>query len=126
MGEERKKNTEGGIGRRVLTKVGLALFGVSSVALAFCNDIHLFWVLRAVQAFTGAAATVVVPGIIRHIYKQDTAKGMSYVSMIMMVAPLIAPTVGSMIMGLSHWQTIFLRTSQLQLCNFSARANLPH
>jgi DHA1 family bicyclomycin/chloramphenicol resistance-like MFS transporter len=96
------------IGRRVLAKLGLALFGLSSLALAFCNDIHLFWFLRIVQAFTGAAATVVVPGIIRHIYKKDTAKGMSYVSMIMMVAPLVAPTVGSVIMGLSHWQTIFI------------------
>lgn len=96
------------IGRRVLAKIGLIGFAISSLALAFCNDIHLFWGLRIVQAFTGAAATVVVPGIIRHIYQKDTAKGMSYVSMIMMVAPLIAPTVGSAIMGFSHWQTIFL------------------
>lgn len=96
------------IGRRALAKIGLTGFTISSLALAFCNDIHLFWALRVVQAFTGAAATVVVPGIIRHIYQKDTAKGMSYVSMIMMVAPLIAPTVGSAIMGFSHWQTIFL------------------
>ncbi len=96
------------LGRRLLAKVGLSLFGLSSLALAFCNNIELFWSLRAVQAFTGAAATVVVPGIIRHIYREHTAKGMSYVSMIMMVAPLIAPTLGSLIMGVSTWQTIFI------------------
>ena len=60
------------------------------------------------QAFTGAAATVVVPGVIRHIYQKNTAKGMSYVSMIMMVAPLVAPSVGSFILGFSVWSTIFL------------------
>ena len=96
------------LGRRLLAKVGLALFGMSSLALAFCTNIELFWSLRAVQAFTGAAATVVVPGIIRHIYRENTAKGMSYVSMIMMVAPLIAPTLGSLIMGISTWQVIFI------------------
>ena len=96
------------LGRRLLAKVGLALFGSSSLALAFCTNIELFWSLRAVQAFTGAAATVVVPGIIRHIYRENTAKGMSYVSMIMMVAPLIAPTLGSLIMGISTWQVIFI------------------
>ncbi|WP_217876502.1 Bcr/CflA family efflux MFS transporter [Pseudoalteromonas shioyasakiensis] len=96
------------LGRRLLAKVGLALFGISSLALAFCTNIELFWSLRAVQAFTGAAATVVVPGIIRHIYRENTAKGMSYVSMIMMVAPLIAPTLGSLIMGVSTWQVIFI------------------
>lgn len=96
------------LGRRLLAKVGLSLFGISSLALAFCQDIELFWSLRAIQAFTGAAATVVVPGVIRHIYRENTAKGMSYVSMIMMVAPLIAPTLGSLIMGISTWQVIFI------------------
>ena len=96
------------LGRRLLAKVGLSLFGISSLALAFCQNIELFWSLRAIQAFTGAAATVVVPGIIRHLYRENTAKGMSYVSMIMMVAPLIAPTLGSLIMGISTWQVIFI------------------
>ncbi|CAI86298.1 MULTISPECIES: Bcr/CflA family efflux MFS transporter [Pseudoalteromonas] len=96
------------IGRRKLAKIGLTLFGITSLALAFTTDIYAFWVLRTVQAFTGAAATVVVPGIIRHIYQKNTAKGMSYVSMIMMVAPLLAPSIGSLILGFSVWSTIFL------------------
>ena len=96
------------MGRRRLARIGLVGFSISSIALAFCTDVHLFWLLRVVQAFTGAAATVVVPGIIRHVYQKNTAKGMSYVSMIMMVAPLIAPTIGSLILGLAHWQVIFL------------------
>ncbi|MDO6464232.1 Bcr/CflA family efflux MFS transporter [Pseudoalteromonas carrageenovora] len=96
------------IGRRKLARIGLTLFGISSVALAFTTEIHTFWALRAVQAFTGAAATVVVPGVIRHIYQQNTAKGMSYVSMIMMVAPLVAPSVGSFVLGFSVWSSIFL------------------
>ncbi|AQQ01557.1 Bcr/CflA family drug resistance efflux transporter [Pseudoalteromonas aliena] len=96
------------IGRRKLAKIGLTLFGASSLALAFTTEIHAFWILRAVQAFTGAAATVVVPGIIRHMYQKNTAKGMSYVSMIMMIAPLLAPSIGSLILGVSLWSTIFL------------------
>ena len=96
------------MGRRRLARIGLGLFALCSLALAFCQDIHLFWALRAAQAFTGAAATVVVPGIIRHIYQQNTAKGMSYVSMIMMIAPLIAPSIGSLSLGLAQWQVIFL------------------
>ncbi|MBB1384435.1 Bcr/CflA family efflux MFS transporter [Pseudoalteromonas sp. SG45-5] len=96
------------IGRRKLAKIGLTLFGASSLALAFTTEIHAFWILRAIQAFTGAAATVVVPGIIRHMYQKNTAKGMSYVSMIMMIAPLLAPSIGSLILGVSLWSTIFL------------------
>jgi DHA1 family bicyclomycin/chloramphenicol resistance-like MFS transporter len=96
------------IGRRKLARIGLTLFGLTSFALAFTSDINTFLGLRAVQAFTGAAATVVVPGVIRHIYQQNTAKGMSYVSMIMMIAPLIAPSIGSVILGVSVWSSIFL------------------
>lgn len=96
------------IGRRKLARIGLSLFGLSSLALAFTTEVHTFWVLRAVQAFTGAAATVVVPGIIRHIYQKNTAKGMSYMSMIMMIAPLLAPSIGSIILGFSLWSTIFI------------------
>lgn len=96
------------IGRRELARIGLSLFGLSSLALAFTTEVHTFWLLRAVQAFTGAAATVVVPGIIRHIYQKNTAKGMSYVSMIMMIAPLLAPSIGSVILGFSLWSTIFI------------------
>ncbi|WP_046004637.1 Bcr/CflA family efflux MFS transporter [Pseudoalteromonas rubra] len=96
------------LGRRKLALFGLGGFALSSLLLAFSSDILQLWILRGAQAFTGAAATVVVPGIIRHIYQANTAKGMSYVSMIMMVAPLIAPSVGSAIMGLASWQWIFL------------------
>ncbi|MBQ4833230.1 Bcr/CflA family efflux MFS transporter [Pseudoalteromonas sp. MMG010] len=99
------------LGRRKLAKIGLTGFGLSSLALAFSHDIHTFWALRVVQALTGAAASVVVPGIIRYIYQENTAKGMSYVSMIMMIAPLLAPTIGSLILSVSLWQTIFITLS---------------
>ena len=59
------------------------------------------------QAFVGAAATVVIPGYIKEVYKQDTAKGMSYVSLIMMLAPLIAPTIGTIILDFLNWHWIF-------------------
>lgn len=96
------------LGRRLLALIGLSGFGFFSLLLVFCKDIQWFLAFRACQAFFGAAATVVVPGIIRHIYQQETAKGMSYVSMIMMIAPLLAPTIGSALMMIWHWQSIFI------------------
>ncbi|PAJ75693.1 Bcr/CflA family drug resistance efflux transporter [Pseudoalteromonas sp. NBT06-2] len=95
-------------GRRKLAVFGLTGFCISSFVLAFSKQIEVFFIFRAIQAFTGAAATVVVPGVIRYIYQKDTAKGMSYVSMIMMIAPLIAPTIGSALMGYWHWSSIFI------------------
>ncbi|MCA1929347.1 Bcr/CflA family efflux MFS transporter [Rheinheimera sp.] len=96
------------VGRRPLALAGLLFFSLASYALVFCQDPEGLLALRAAQAFAGSAATVVVPGIIRALYQEHTAKGMSYVSMIMMMAPLIAPAIGSAVLWIGHWQDIFL------------------
>lgn len=93
--------------RRNLARFGLLGFGTCSVLLSLTTNIEAFWILRALQAFTGAAATVVVPGIVRYVYQEHTAKGMSYVSMIMLVAPLLAPSIGALLMVKWHWTAIF-------------------
>ncbi len=94
-------------GRRPLALFGISGFAAASFLLVWANSIEWFLVLRALQAFCGAAATVVVPGIIRHLYKEHTAKGMSYMSLIMMLAPLLAPSIGSGILYFSEWHSIF-------------------
>jgi DHA1 family bicyclomycin/chloramphenicol resistance-like MFS transporter len=85
------------IGRRPLVIFGLSGFTVISLLIALSISIEQFLLLRFAQAFIGAAATVVVPGYIKEVYGDNTAKGMSYVSLIMMLAPLLAPTLGSLI-----------------------------
>src|SRR3990167_1222684 len=48
------------IGRRPLALAGLLFFSLASFALVFCRDAEWLLGLRAVQAFAGSAATVVV------------------------------------------------------------------
>lgn len=95
------------IGRRKLAIMGMTGFGLCSFAIPLVSTVEEFITLRIIQAFIGSAATVVVPGIIREFYGKDTAKGMSYVSMIMMFAPMLAPTIGSFILYLDSWQSMF-------------------
>lgn len=96
------------IGRRPLAIFGLSGFTLSSIGLIFAHNIELFLTLRTTQAFCGAAATVVVPGLVRHLYQEHTARGMSYLSMMMMLAPLLAPSIGSGILWVSEWRSIFV------------------
>nr|WP_082972151.1 multidrug effflux MFS transporter [Shewanella sp. UCD-FRSSP16_17] len=98
-------------GRRPLVIFGLSGFTVISFCISICSSIEVFLALRFVQAFIGAAATVVVPGYIKEVYGDNTAKGMSYVSLIMMLAPLLAPSLGSLILELGEWPLIFLSQS---------------
>ncbi len=95
------------LSRRKLVIIGLAGFTLMSLCLPFASSITQFIVLRFMQAFISSAATVVVPGTIKERYGKNTAKGFSYVSMIMMLAPMIAPTIGSFLL-LHSWQAIFV------------------
>ncbi len=95
------------IGRRKVVISGLLGFIICSILLASTEQEHSFLSLRFAQAVFGSGATVVVAGIIRDLYGEHTSKGLSYVSMIMMVAPLVAPAIGSLILEVSVWPTIF-------------------
>ena len=94
-------------GRRPLILLGLSGFVVCSILLSYTQNAEQFLLLRFCQAFSGGAATVVIPGAIRHLFGKDTAKGLSYVSMIMMVAPMLAPAVGGYLLLLDEWPLIF-------------------
>lgn len=96
------------VGRRPLVLVGLMGFASVSLAISMSDSIEVFLGLRFLQAFIGAAATVVIPGYIKEVYGENTAKGMSYVSLIMMLAPLVAPGLGSLILEMGNWHLIFL------------------
>jgi len=93
--------------RRKVVLFGVGGFLITSLLLPFVTNIEQFLSLRFIQAFISSAATVVVPGTIREYYQKDTAKGLSYVSMIMMLAPMIAPSIGSLLLVVHSWQLIF-------------------
>jgi len=93
--------------RRKMVIVGISGFLLASLLLPFVTSIAQFLLLRFMQAFISSAATVVVPGTIREYYQNNTAKGLSYVSMIMMLAPMIAPSIGSILLIAHSWQMIF-------------------
>ncbi|NQY87020.1 MAG: multidrug effflux MFS transporter [Colwellia sp.] len=93
--------------RRNMVLFGISGFLLASLLLPFVSNIEQFLSLRFGQAFVSSAATVVIPGTIREYYQKNTAKGLSYVSMIMMLAPMIAPTIGSVLLIAHSWQMIF-------------------
>jgi len=93
--------------RRKLVILGIGGFFVASLLLPMVSNIEQFLTVRFFQAFISSAATVVVPGAVREYYGKDTAKGLSYVSMIMMLAPMIAPSIGSVLLLAHSWQLIF-------------------
>lgn len=94
-------------GRRPLALLGITGFALSSFFLSISETATSFLLFRLLQGFLGSAATVVIPAMIRDCYGKDTAKGMSSVTMIMLLAPMVAPLMGSLLLTMGNWEIIF-------------------
>ena len=96
-------------GRRPMILIGLSVFALSSFMLSITNSIEMFWVLRALQSFGGGIATVNVSAIVRDRFQgKESARIFSMIAMIMLLAPLLAPTLGSFILKFFEWEAIFI------------------
>ena len=95
-------------GRRPVIILGLSLFSLTSLALINIESLESLLVLRIFQAIGGGIATVNSAAVVRDRYQgSDVAKTLSMVAMIMMLAPLVAPLLGSLVVEFAHWREIF-------------------
>jgi DHA1 family bicyclomycin/chloramphenicol resistance-like MFS transporter len=95
-------------GRKIVAGIGLTFFAVCALQIMYSDSLSELVIWRFLQALGGGFATVVVAAIVRDNYSgRDSATIFSMIGMIMMVAPLIAPAVGALILVLGNWQMIF-------------------
>ena len=95
-------------GRKCVMMTGFLVFLVASVMLSRSQSLAELLGWRAVQAFGGGWIGVSVPAIIRdRVNGKEAARMFSLVGLIMYIAPAIAPTVGSTLLELGSWRTIF-------------------
>ena len=96
-------------GRRPVVLAGLAMFIAGSVLCALAPSIGVLIVGRVVQAGGGAAGMVIARAIVRDLFERERAASMiAYLTMAMVVAPMLAPSVGAILMDLADWRAIFV------------------
>jgi len=96
-------------GRQRMALCGLLVFIGCALGITQTNDLQALISFRFIQALGGGFATVVVAAIVRdHFQGKDSARVFSMIGMIMMIAPLTAPAVGSLVLAWFPWQAIFI------------------
>ena len=99
-------------GRRPVLLVGLVAFIVGSLGCALAPTIHLLVIGRIVQSIGGAAGMVLARAIVRDLYDRDrSASIIAYLTMAMVVAPMVSPTVGAVLIDVTSWRAIFFLTA---------------
>lgn len=96
-------------GRRVPMLVGIGVFTGASVLLALAPNIESFVALRFVQAVGACAGMIIGRAIINDRFgEKDVARVMSYIMLVIGLAPVLAPMTGAYIVAHASWQYIFV------------------
>ena len=97
------------LGRKPVLLAGLLAFLLASLAITTVDSLTELLVWRFVQALGGGACVVNSAAIVRDCFSgREAARVMSTMAMIMMLAPLVAPVVGSGLLYLGDWWLIFV------------------
>ncbi len=97
------------IGRLPVLYVGMCLFTVAAIVAAVATNIELMLAARLVQGFGAAAAIVLSRAIVRDIASgKEAAKLMSVMTMIFTAAPVIAPSIGALLVTQWGWRASFI------------------
>ncbi len=93
--------------RRVFASA-IGMFTLGSLLCGLSNDIHLLVACRVLQGFGGA---MMVPvgrlTLVRTFAKADLLRVMSFVAIPALVAPMLGPMAGGLIVAYLHWSVIF-------------------
>jgi EmrB/QacA subfamily drug resistance transporter len=95
-------------GTRRVFAAAIGLFTLGSLLCGVSRDIHLLVACRILQGCGGA---MMVPvgrlTLVRTFAKSELVRAMSFVSIPALVAPMLGPIAGGLIVGYFHWSVIF-------------------
>jgi len=104
-------------GRKYFIYIGLGIYIIFSLMISLATSIEQFLIFRFIQAIGGGLAVINTNSIVRDIYHgNEGAKIFSTISMIMMIAPMIAPAIGTVILNTLGWKYIFGFLSVYAFC----------
>ncbi|MDJ0759234.1 MAG: multidrug effflux MFS transporter [Woeseiaceae bacterium] len=114
------------LGRLPALYIGMTIFALSAIAGSLANSIDVLLAARFVQGMGAASGIVVARAIVRDVADgKDAARLMSLLTMIFTAAPVIAPTLGAILVAAFGWRAPFYAIAVCSLFILAAiRSNL--
>lgn len=96
-------------GRKPIVYVGVGIFILGSIICLISTNLTIMIVGRLLQGFGLSAPRSICISIIRDSYRGDyMARIMSFVTVVFILVPMIAPILGQFILNFFNWQAIFI------------------
>jgi DHA1 family bicyclomycin/chloramphenicol resistance-like MFS transporter len=95
-------------GRRLTILIGLCIFALGTFVCMAATNLETMLVGRVIQAFGVSGPRIAALAIIRDLHVGDAmAKVMSFIMMVFILVPMLAPVIGQTVMDLASWFHIF-------------------
>ncbi|GAB3186596.1 multidrug effflux MFS transporter [Nesterenkonia suensis] len=97
------------VGRRRPLLVGVGVHVLASVGCVLAPDLAILGGMRVLQGLGAAAAAVVAMAVVRDLFVgMAAAKLLSRLMLVMGAAPVLAPTLGGLMLALVSWRGVFV------------------
>lgn len=96
-------------GRRRPLLAGTAVHVISSALCVVAPGVVSLGILRVLQGLGAAAASVVAMAMVRDLFSdRDAARIFSRLMLVIGVAPVLAPTIGGLVLNWTSWRGVFV------------------
>ncbi len=96
------------IGRKPTIYIGLVLYALGALTCLASTNYTMMIMGRMLQGFGGASPRVVSTAMVRDGAKgADMARIMSFVMSVFMLVPILAPSIGQLVLYVASWRYIF-------------------
>jgi DHA1 family bicyclomycin/chloramphenicol resistance-like MFS transporter len=96
-------------GRRWPLLAGIAVHMLASVFCVIAPNVAVLGALRVLQGLGAAAAAVVAMAMVRDLFTDNAAARLfSRLMLVVGVAPILAPTVGGLVLNWTSWRGVFV------------------
>ena len=113
-------------GRIPVVRAGTLLFLVTSVLCALAADFGVMWATRGLQGMAAASGPVIARAMVRDRYEGNrAAQVMSTLSAAMAIIPMIAPSIGALILQFAAWPAVFVALAVFAALVLAALTRLP-
>ncbi|TJZ91641.1 multidrug effflux MFS transporter [Paracoccus gahaiensis] len=96
-------------GRKRTITVGFGIYIAATIAALYADSLEFLLIARFVQGLGAAGPRIVGLALVRDLYEgREMARITSFVMMIFIMIPAVAPTLGAGIIAISSWHGVFL------------------
>ncbi len=96
------------LGRKPIVYIGIFLFIIASFICVFSSSVEMMILGRILQGIGLSAPRTISIAMIRDIYSGDyMARIMSFITVVFILVPIIAPALGKAVLDHYNWQAIF-------------------